>query len=50
MITPGLVQNAITEVHVVYYLALAVGGIEVRVPISRIHVYFFTCLIFDRRV
>ena len=51
MITPGLAQNALTEVEVVYYLATAVGGIEVRVLIiSRIHVYFFTCLIFDRRL
>ena len=39
MITPGLAQNALTEVEVVYYLATAVGGIEVRVlVISRIHV------------
>ena len=30
-------------------LMRVVDGIEVRIPISRIHVYFFTCLIFDRR-
>ena len=31
-------------------LMRVVDGIEVRIPISRIHVYFFTCVIFDRRV
>ena len=51
MISPVLAQNALTELEVVYYLASVVEGIEVRVPISRFHVYFFTCLvIFDRRV
>ena len=45
-----LAQKALTELEVVYYLASVIEGIEVCVPISRIHVYFFTCLIFDRRV
>ena len=48
MITPVLEQNALTELEVVYYLTSVVEGIKVRVPISRIHVYFFIYLIFGR--
>ena len=47
MITPVLAQNAVTEVEV---LLAVVEGIEVRFPVSRIHAYFPTSLIFDRRV
>ena len=50
MISPVLAQNALTELEVVDYLESVVGGIEVRVLISRILAYFFTCLIFDRRL
>ena len=50
MITSVLKQNALTELEVVDYLESVVGGIEVRVLISRILAYFFTCLIFDRRL